>query len=95
MTQPTIPQIKSLISNNKILWTEHISLRLRERKLKRQDLIDCIKNGEIIEQYPEDTPKPSCLVLGICTTGKPSRKGVINHGKYRICCLRSFISISH
>ncbi|MFG6337693.1 MAG: DUF4258 domain-containing protein [Lachnospiraceae bacterium] len=28
------------------------------------DIIFCIHEGEIIEQYPDDYPYPSCLILG-------------------------------
>jgi len=66
-----ISQIKELIHEGKVLWTEHVALRLRERGIKREDLIKCIENGEIIEQYPDDTPFPSCLIFGHCVSGKP------------------------
>jgi hypothetical protein len=39
-------------------------LRLRERGIKRADVINCIQSGEIIEQYLDDMPFPSCLILG-------------------------------
>jgi len=71
MTSVEISQIQTLVSSGKIVWTEHVALRLRERGIKRSDLIECIMSGEIIEQYPEDTPYPSCLVLGVCEAGKP------------------------
>lgn len=29
------------------------------------DIISGIENGEIVKQYPDDKPLPSCLVLGI------------------------------
>lgn len=36
-----------------------------ERDIKRADVKNCILNGEIIEEYPNDFPNPSCLVLGM------------------------------
>ena len=66
-----ISDLQSLVSAGKILWTEHVALRLRERKIKRIDVITCIQNGEIIEQYPDDMPFPSCLILGVFVFGKP------------------------
>ena len=30
-----------------------------------QDVIKCIETGEIIKQYEDDKPFPSCLILGI------------------------------
>ena len=37
---------------------------LEEDHLLKDSLINKINNGEIIEQYPEDFPFPSCLILG-------------------------------
>ena len=34
-------------------------------KLDNDDVMNAINNGEIIEQYPDDYPFPSCLILGI------------------------------
>ena len=66
-----IDDIRSLISVGQIVWTEHLALRLRERNIKRIDVITCIQNGEIIEQYPDDMPFPSCLILGLSSDEKP------------------------
>lgn len=30
----------------------------------RIDVINCIMNGEFIEDYPTDYPHPSCLIFG-------------------------------
>ena len=71
MSEIDISQVESLVSKGKIVWTEHVALRLRERGLKRADVIACTENGEIIEQYPDDSPFPSYLISGTCKTGKP------------------------
>jgi hypothetical protein len=34
------------------------------------DVLTALTNGEIIEQYPNDYPFPSCLVLGYIKAGK-------------------------
>jgi len=34
------------------------------------DVINCIMNGEIIEDYPTDYPHPSCLIFGYTLTDK-------------------------
>lgn len=64
-----ISDLQSLVSAGMIIWTEHMVIRLRERKIKRIDVITGIHNGEIIEQYPDDTPFPSCLIAGASTSG--------------------------
>jgi hypothetical protein len=37
---------------------------LRERKIGAEDVEDAIRNGVIIEDYPDDARGPSCLILG-------------------------------
>lgn len=44
--------------------TMHAAKRLEQRGISIDDVICCIKTGEIIEQYPDDYPFPSCLILG-------------------------------
>ncbi len=66
-----IAVLRSLVSERHIVWTEHLALRLRERGIKRADVIAGIQNGEIIEHYPDDMPFPSCLILGTAVDGKP------------------------
>ncbi len=34
---------------------------MQEREISRKDVISCINNGKIIEDYPDDFPSPSCL----------------------------------
>jgi hypothetical protein len=38
--------------------------RLQERGINPSDVKNCIATGKVIEQYPDDYPYPSCLVLG-------------------------------
>ena len=64
-------ELQALVSEGRMLWTEHLALRLRERGIKRADVIACIQGGGIIEQYPDDTPFPSCLILGASVAGRP------------------------
>lgn len=45
--------------------TEHARTRLIERGISLTDVINCVANGEIIEQYENDKPLSSCLILGI------------------------------
>lgn len=56
--------IKKLCSSKKIKWSAHAAARIQERGITRLDVINCIEHGEIIEDYPEDFPHPSCLIFG-------------------------------
>lgn len=37
---------------------------MQERDISRADVKNGITTGEIIEDYPDDYPNPSCLILG-------------------------------
>lgn len=59
-----IKELQKLCSPEKMVVTLHAAKRLEQRNLTLQNVIDCIMSGEIIEQYPDDYPYPSCLILG-------------------------------
>lgn len=56
--------LRSLINKGKIKWAAHCLERLQARDISMEDAINCINNGEIIEDYPTDFPYPSCLIFG-------------------------------
>ena len=56
--------IKQLGTDKKLRWTNHIFLRLVQRNISMEDVQKAILSGEIIEDYPDDYPFPSCLIFG-------------------------------
>lgn len=50
--------------NGNIFITQHCDIRMRDRNITNDDIYNCIDTGEIIEQYENDMPLPSCLVCG-------------------------------
>lgn len=61
----TIEQLKTLNSRENIAVSEHARIRLLERGINIDDIVNSISTGEIIKQYPDDKPLPSCLLLGV------------------------------
>ena len=59
-----INNIRKLCKDLKIRWSAHGLMRMQERDISRNDVRKCISEGEIIEDYPDDYPHPSCLVYG-------------------------------
>lgn len=59
-----INDIKQMVKNKEIRWTNHVITRLFQRNISQEDIKNAILNGEIIEQYESDYPYPSCLVYG-------------------------------
>lgn len=62
-----IEKLRNICSLKNIEITLHAAKRLEQRGVFIKDVIACIQNGEIIEQYPDDYPFPSCLILGLST----------------------------
>lgn len=59
-----IDELRKLNQPEHIAITEHARQRLIERGITINDIVRCIAKGEIIRQYPDDKPFPSCLILG-------------------------------
>lgn len=51
--------------------TVHAFLQMKKREISIVDIYNGFENGEIIEQYPDDYPFPSCLILCFTTENKP------------------------
>ena len=59
-----IEQLKALNAPENLAITEHARIRLYERSISVDDIVKGINTGEIIKQYEDDKPLPSCLILG-------------------------------
>ena len=65
--------IEQFRQNNKAenyIVTMHSRRRMNERGILLRDVMYTVDHGEIIEQYSEDYPFPSCLILGVTVDGK-------------------------
>ena len=51
-------------SDSNIKWAKHCLERMQERDISINDVESCLQTGEIIEDYPDDFPHPSCLIFG-------------------------------
>lgn len=59
-----LKKIRKCVTEEKIKWSMHCLKRMQERGISREDVLNCILNGDAIKDYPEDTPFPSCLICG-------------------------------
>jgi hypothetical protein len=78
MSELNILELRKLCTPQNIRITLHAAKRLEQRGILLSDVMTCIMNGEIIEQYPDDYPYPSCLILGL-TFGNKVLHVVIGH----------------
>ena len=56
--------LKKLCQEDAVSWTNHAMQRLIQRGITVSEVIEAIMTGEVIEDYPDDYPYPSCLLLG-------------------------------
>ena len=63
--------IRSQIRGRHYRLTKHATIARLERGIKISDIERALLNGEIIEQYPDSEPYPSCLIMGWLATGDP------------------------
>ncbi len=61
-------RIAELIESGEILISHHARIRMFERNVSTDNLISIISSGEIIEEYSDDEPCPSVLIMGFIDT---------------------------
>ena len=70
MKKLKVDTIKEFVRTGKIRWTNHCIVRLFQRNISQEDIENALLNGEIIEEYENDYPYPSCLVYGVNLNNK-------------------------
>jgi hypothetical protein len=72
MNEINIADLKEKCQSKAMRWTNHVILRLLKRGISTEDVESAVMSDitEIIEQYPNDYPYPSCLVLGVSMSGR-------------------------
>lgn len=66
-----IKKLQLYYDEDMVFVTAHAAERFRQRGIKNKDIKYAVQNGEIIEQYTEDYPYPSCLLLGFTLNSRP------------------------
>lgn len=77
-----IEKLKQMNTPEKIALTKHARERLAERNITVNDVVRGIETGEIIKQYEDDKPFPSCLILGFSVNNKYIHIVVSNDKEY-------------
>ena len=66
-----IQLILDAVRSHRLRISDHADEEATNDGLGLDFILASIERGEIIEDYPDDTPYPSCLVLGWDSTGRP------------------------
>jgi len=66
-----IDDITAPVRNGRVRITDHADEEARDDGLAFDDICFSVLHGEIIEDYPDDRPYPSCLIYGRTPAGDP------------------------
>ena len=66
-----VDDIVKAIQSDCVNITVHARKEAKEDSLMLDDIFFSICHGEIIENYPDDFPYPSCLIYGMTSSGDP------------------------
>ncbi len=66
-----IEDIVEAIRTNRVRITNHAYEEAQADNLSFDEIFISVFQGEIIEEYPEDKPYPSCLIYGSNFRGEP------------------------
>lgn len=56
--------MRKAVETGAVEWQRHVLQRIVERGIQREEVINVLLQGELIEDYPDDYPLPSALFLG-------------------------------
>ncbi|MBI5872814.1 MAG: DUF4258 domain-containing protein [Candidatus Omnitrophica bacterium] len=79
-----LKQIREKFDTGQFQITRHALRRCDTRGISLAEIKKVISDGEIIENYPKDSPYPSCLILGYTHKNEPL---------YVLCALGNLVHI--
>jgi hypothetical protein len=68
----------------KIMIGEHSFRRMFDREISPEDVLETVRKGEIIKEYPDDKPYPSFLILSF-VNGRPVHVVVARNAEDEFC----------
>lgn len=66
-----IQDIIQAIDSSQYRITDHADEEAQADRLKFDEILDSVRSGEVIEDYPTDRPYPSCLIYGSNAVDEP------------------------
>lgn len=66
-----IEAIRAKVNDGLFEFSKHAVDQSILRNISVNEIIECVRNGTIIENYPDDKYGPSCLIFGLTNAGRP------------------------
>jgi len=64
-----LADIVNAIRSHQVRITDHADEEAASDRLSMEEIYFSVLHGELIEDYPDDKPYPSCLIFGRTTAG--------------------------
>ena len=58
-----IRELQNAIKTGNFEWRKHTLIRLAERNIAQDKILEVVLNGDVIEDYSQDKPFSSCLIF--------------------------------
>jgi hypothetical protein len=65
--------LREAVERGLVHVTDHADEEANNDSLSLEEIYESLGSGRVIEDYPEDRPYPSCLVMGYCHQRKQER----------------------
>ena len=79
------------MSGERLLFRVHALVRMAQRGISEQEVRRALDDGEVIEEYPNDYPFPSRLVLGRCGDRPIHIVVAENHEEYTLIVITVYV----
>ena len=69
-----LQQIQHCFLQRQVIYTQHARIEMENEafgEIREHEVVECVEDGKIIEEYPSDDPYPSCLIYGRTQTKRP------------------------
>lgn len=66
-----LPAIREEVAKGNYRFSAHARRQMSQRQITVEEIKQAIATGEEIESYPDDKYRPTCLVLGFASAGRP------------------------
>ncbi len=66
-----IAEIREKFDRDEFVLSKHATDQAILRNIYMKEMLEAIRSGEMIEDYPDDKYGPSCLILGFTQAGRP------------------------
>ena len=76
-----IEDLRELYEKDVVFFTQHVIERCKQRNIRPKHIRIAVMSGSIIEDYPDDFPTPSCLILGYVAPDTPLHIVIASNGE--------------